>query len=142
MPSIIYTLKNNRLKIPLTAESVSAGFPSPAADYIEDRIDFNELLVKNPSATFLVKVSGESMIDSFIPPKALLVVDRSLTAANNTIVVAVVNGEFLVKKLQKANGKIFLLPANKNLNPIEITDTMDFQVWGVVSKIIIDPKDI
>ena len=83
-------------KIPFFNTSVPAGFPSPAADYIEDRIDLNELLIKTPSATFFVKVEGESMIEAFIRPKALLVVDRSLSANTGDIVVAVINGASLM----------------------------------------------
>src|SRR4051812_5693432 len=87
---------------------VAAGFPSPASDYMEERIDLNQLLIKNPSATFFVKVEGESMIDAFIPPKALLVVDRSVHALSGDIVVAVVSGEFTVKRFVKTAAGVFL----------------------------------
>jgi DNA polymerase V len=120
--------------------AVAAGFPSPAADYIEERIDLNQLLVKTPSATFFVKVEGESMIDAYIPPKALLVVDRSLDPLNGDIIVAVINGEFTVKRLLKTQAGLFLTPENKKYKPMRIEDNMDFMVWGVVTKIIIDPK--
>ena len=130
------------VKIPFFDTSVAAGFPSPAADYIEDRIDLNELLIKTPSATFFVKVAGESMIEAFIPPRALLVVDRSLNVTNGDIVVAVINGEFTVKRFVKTQGGTFLSPANTKYKPIRITEEMAFQVWGVVSRIIIDPKEM
>ena len=129
-------------KIPFFGTSVPAGFPSPAADYNEDRIDLNELLIKTPSATFFVKVEGESMIEAFIPPKALLLVDRSLNANTGDIVVAVINGEFTVKRFVKTQGVTFLSPANTKYKPIKITEDMSFQVWGVVSRIIIDPKEM
>jgi DNA polymerase V len=121
--------------------SVPAGFPSPAADYHEDGIDLNALLVKTPSATFFVKVEGDSMLEAFIPHKATLVVDRSLSPASGDIIVAVVNGEFTVKRLVKDHTGIFLSPANPKYKKIRITEEMGFQVWGVVSKIIIDPKE-
>ena len=121
---------------------IPAGFPSPAADYLEDRIDFNDLLIRTPSATFCVRVEGESMIDAFIPPKALLIVDRSLSASSGNIVVAVVNGEFTVKRLLQTQVGTFLTPANTRYKSIKITEEMNFQVWGVVSKIIIDPNDL
>ena len=119
---------------------IQAGFPSPAADYIEKRIDLNELLIKTPSATFFVKVEGESMLGAFIPPKALLIVDRSLTATSGDIIVAVLNGEFTVKRLLKTQAGLFLTPENKKYKSFKIEDGMDFQVSGVVTKIIIDPK--
>ncbi len=125
----------------LFCTSVPAGFPSPAADYIEDKIDLNELLIKTPSATFFVKVEGESMIEAFIPDKALLIVDRSLNATSGDIVLAVVNGEFTVKRLLQTHAGMFLKPENPKYKLIEINEEMNFQVWGVVSKIIIDPKD-
>ena len=125
---------------PFFDSSIPAGFPSPAADYIEERIDLNDLLVKTPSATFFVKVEGESMIGAYIPPKALLVVDRSLNAVSGDIIVAVITGEFTVKRLLKTQAGVFLAPENKKFKPLKIQDDMDFQVWGVVTKIIIDPK--
>lgn len=121
--------------------AIPAGFPSPAADYIEDSIDLNDLLIKTPSATFFVRVEGESMLDAFIPPKALLIIDRSITPSSGDIIVAVVNGEFTIKRLIKSSNQVYLAPANTKFNAIEITEEMSFVVWGVVSKIIIDPKD-
>jgi len=122
--------------------TIPAGFPSPASDYIEDTIDLNELLIKTPSATFFVRVEGESMINAFIPPKALLIVDRSIHPGSGDVIIAVVNGEFTVKRLRKSFDAIILEPANEKFPSITITEEMNFQVWGVVSKIIIDPKDV
>ena len=121
--------------------AVAAGFPSPAADYIEDSIDLNELLIKTPTATFFVRVEGESMINAFIPPKALLIIDRSITPSSGDIIVAVINGEFTIKRFIKTLNQVYLAPANIKFNSIEINEEMEFKVWGVVSKIIIDPKD-
>jgi DNA polymerase V len=121
--------------------SVPAGFPSPAADYHEDGIDLNTLLVKTPSATFFVKVEGDSMLEAHIPNKATLVVDRSLNPTSGDIIVAVVNGEFTVKRLVKDHTGTYLSPANPKYKKIRITEEMGYQVWGVVSSIIINPKE-
>lgn len=120
--------------------AVPAGFPSPAADYIEDSIDLNELLVKTPSATFFIRVEGESMLDAFIPPKALLIIDRSIIPSSGDIIVAVVNGEFTVKRFIKSSNHVYLAPANIKFNSMEITEEMSFVVWGVVSKILSTQK--
>jgi len=117
------------------------GFPSPAADYLEKRIDLNDVLIKHPLSTFLVECEGYSMIDAFIPPKAKLVIDRSLNPANGDIVLAVLNGEFTVKYLRKNDVKCWLVPANKKFRETEITEDMDFQIWGVVTSIIVNPND-
>jgi DNA polymerase V len=119
---------------------VPAGFPSPANDYLEEAINLNNYLVQHPVSTFLVKCSGLSMIDAFIPPVAHLLVDRSLNAENGNIVLAYVNGGFTVKYLQKNAHKCSLLPANKKYKPIEITEESGLIIWGVVTKIISDPN--
>jgi len=119
-------IKNEEFSLFCT--SIPAGFPSPAADYIEDRFDLNELLIKTPSATFLVKVEGDSMIGAFIPHKALLVVDRSLNTAKSDIVEAVLNGVFTVKRLLQTHTGMFLAPENPKYKPIKITQEMDFKV--------------
>ena len=115
---------------------IPAGFPSPALDYFEERIDLNKVLVPHPLATFVVECTGDSMINAFIPPLAKLVVDRSLTAQNNDIILAVVNGEFTVKFLKKNDHRCWLVPANRKYPELEITADMSFQVWGVVTHII------
>ncbi len=119
--------------LPFFVAKISAGFPSPAEDYIERKLDLNEYLIKNPSATFFVKVSGNSMINAGINDGDILVVDRSHDAADNRIVIAVVNGEFTVKRLLKKNSKMFLMPENENFKPIEINETMEASIWGVVT---------
>jgi DNA polymerase V len=118
-----------------------AGFPSPAGDYLEERIDLNAVLIKHPVSTFLIECEGNSMIDAFIPPRAKLVIDRSLHAKNGDIVLAVLNGEFTVKYLRRNDFKCWLVPANKKYKETEITDDMEFQVWGVVTSIIVNPND-
>lgn len=123
-------------KLPLFLESVSAGFPSPADDYMQAKLDLNELLVKNYSATFFVRVVGDSMKDVGIFTGDMLVVDRSLEAKDGNIVIAVIDGELTVKRLSRIKNKIYLLPENKDYEPIEITEQMQFEVWGVVSTVI------
>jgi DNA polymerase V len=120
---------------PFFIESVKAGFPSQADDYIEKQLDFNEYLVRHPSATFCVKVSGDSMINAGIFPGDILVVDRALNAVNNSIVIAVVNAEFTVKRIRFDHGKISLLPENPAYSPIHI-DNENFEIWGVVTYVI------
>lgn len=119
--------------IPLSEESVAAGFPSPAEGYIEKTLDLNEHLIHHPAATFFVRADGESMTGAGIFPGDLLVVDRSLNPVNGSVVIAVVDGDFTVKRLSLSNGKIRLLPENSNFEPITITEQHDFQVWGVVA---------
>src|SRR6188508_2447423 len=89
------------LAVPYIDLSVPAGFPSPAADYAEERINLNDFLIQHPEATFIVRCEGDSMINAFVSPKCYLVVDRSLTARNGDIVLAYVAGRFTVKYLQK-----------------------------------------
>lgn len=121
-----------KLKLPFYISRVNAGFPSPAEDYIEKFLDLNEHLIEKPAATFFVKVNGDSMKEIGIRSGDLLIIDRSKTARNNSIVLAVVNGEFTVKRLIKRNGKILLKPENPEFKSIEIVDGMDFEIWGVV----------
>lgn len=120
------------------AQCVPAGFPSPAADYAEEEINFNTLLMPHPSSTFVMRVQGHSMIEANIPDNALIVVDRSIKPANNMIVVAIVNGEITVKRFIKNSSGIRLMPANPKYKPLPIAEEMDFRIWGTVTKIIID----
>ena len=124
------------LPLPLVGNPVPAGFPSPADDYIEDRLDLNEHLVAHPSATFYVRVSGESMINAGIQNGDTLVVDRSLKADNQDIVIATLNGEFTVKRLVYRGNIPWLLPCNPAYHEIKITEDMDAIIWGVVTSVI------
>ncbi len=124
------TLKETLL--PLFSAKISAGFPSPAEDFIEQRLDLNKYLIKNPSSTFLVKVNGESMKNAGILNGDILIVDRSINPTDKTIILCVLNGEFTVKRISKRGEKLFLIPENDQFKPIEIVDGMDFRVWGVV----------
>ncbi len=121
---------------------VPAGFPSPANDYLQKRIDLNDELIKHPLSTFFIECEGTSMIDAFIPPKAKLLVDRSITPKTGGIILAVLNGEFTVKCLRMNGDKCWLTPANKKYKEIEITVDMNFIVWGVITSIIINPNDV
>lgn len=117
-------------------ESVSAGFPSPAADYMDTKLDLNELCVQNPSATFFIRVSGDSMQGAGIHDGDILIVDKSLDAKPRDVIVAVVDGEFLVKRLCRQGNMVFLAAENFHYPPILIEENTNFQVWGVVTKVI------
>src|SRR4051812_32774451 len=107
---------------------------------MEKDIDLGEYLIKHPQATFIGRAKGDSMKDAFIPDSALMVIDKSVKAESGKIVVAVVNGEFTVKRLVKTPRLWVLHPENALYKPIPITEDMEFQVWGVVTKVIIDVK--
>lgn len=123
------------LPLPLYIERVPCGFPSPAQDYVEQRIDLNALMVQHPSATYFVRVSGESMIEAGINDGDMLVVDSSLTAAHGDIVVAAVDGEFTVKRLQ-LYPCLQLMPMNTQFKPIAIRTEDVLEVFGVVTFVI------
>lgn len=124
------------IKLPLYSTRVPAGFPSPADDYIEAKLDLNEHLIKHPAATFFVRVEGNSMIGAGIHENDILIVDRSLKPTDGKVVIAVINGELTVKRLKLAQDKIFLIPENDFFTPIEINEEMDFTIWGVVTSVI------
>ncbi len=105
-------------------------------------IDLNKAFMPNPSSTFIVESFGISMINAFIPPKARLLVDRSITPKNGDIVIAVLNGVFTVKFLKKNKYKCWLVPANSKFKEIEITSQTDMEIWGVVTNIITDVNDV
>jgi DNA polymerase V len=125
-----------RLALPLFANRVPAGFPSPADDYVEDTLDLNQQLVRNPAATFFVRVQGNSMTGAGIFDGDTLVVDRAITPRSGNIVVAVVDGELTVKRLFQRQGKTRLLPENPEFAPIEFTDGQELVIWGVVTNVI------
>ncbi len=115
---------------------VSAGFPSPAADYEEGKLDLNKHLVKNPAATFFVRVTGDSMTGAGIHDGDLLIVDRSKEPASGNVVIAVIDGELTVKRMRIKSGKYSLEPENENYPVQKITENMEFEVWGVVTNVI------
>jgi DNA polymerase V len=123
--------------LPLFSCSVPAGFPSPASDHLEDELfDLNRLLLRHPDATYLVRVSGESMAGAEIHAGDLLAVDKQLEADHNHIVVAVVEGECTVKQLVCKGGAWWLMPANPAYQPYEIRDTNEVSIWGVVTHVL------
>ncbi|HSW75568.1 MAG TPA: translesion error-prone DNA polymerase V autoproteolytic subunit [Candidatus Saccharimonadales bacterium] len=124
-----------KLQLPFSEDKISAGFPSSAENFTEKSLDLNELLIHHPTSTFYVKVIGDSM-SSKIATGDILIVDRSLQATNNKIVIARVNDEFLVKRIKFEGKKIFLIPDNSMYKVIEITEEMDFEIWGVVTCVI------
>jgi DNA polymerase V len=134
--SVMKFVKNNGFQLPLYGSKVPAGHPSPADDYIEKQLDLNEHLIKHPSATFFVRVSGNSMIGAGIHENDILVVDRSITPVSGKIVVAALDGQLTVKRLIKTNEKLFLIPENEAFDPIEIKEGNEVYIWGVVTNVI------
>ena len=128
--------KNTNLDALLINAGISAGFPSPAGDFKQERISLDQELIKNKEATFCVKVEGTSMTKAGINSGDIMLVDRSLDPKNRSIVLAVVDNEFTVKRVNVSEEGLFLMPENADFNPIKITSEMNFQVWGVVTYII------
>ena len=124
--------------VPYLLSRISAGFPSPAEDYLDVDLNLHRYLVKNPASTFFIVAKGHSMEKAGIGNDDLLVVDKSLKAKNNDIVIAVVNGEFTVKRYIDLNGKICLRAETEisNYPDIEISDSIDFEIWGIVTHTI------
>ena len=122
-----------RLAVPWDAVRVSAGFPSPAADYEDQRLDINEYLVRNPVSSFFFSVEGDSMQGAEIFDGDILVVDKSVRPRHGHIVIAFVDGQRLVKRLYKLHGRVALLAENPGYPPLEIGDGMELLVWGVVT---------
>ena len=120
------------VELPYYDTKVQAGFPSPAEDHLEQRLDLNTLVIDNPSATFFVRVAGESMRGIGITDGDILVVDRSIESWGNRVVVAVIDSEFTIKRFTKHNATVVLEAENPDYPPITITEEMDFSVWGVV----------
>ena len=119
-------------KIPLLVDSVSAGFPSPADDYTEENIDLNEHLISNPFSTFFLRVKGDSMINAGIKDKDLIIVDKSLTARPGNIIIAMIDGEFTIKRLSIKNNELYLKAENHNYPDFRFKNHIDVQIWGVV----------
>ena len=128
--------KISKKTYPLYQSPVSAGFPSPADDYIEQDINLHDYLIKNPPATFLVRAEGDSMIGAGIFSGDILVVDRSLNAQERNIVIAVVDGDLTVKRIQFTKKGVTLLPENSDYSPIFIEKEAELSIWGVVTNVI------
>lgn len=134
--TILRPLRTTRYALPFYMVSVAAGLPSPGEDYIEGKIDLNRHLIKNPAATFLVKVTGDSMIEAGIHSGDVLVVDRSLEPRDQKIVIAVLNGELTVKRIHYKQNRVYLLPENPDYPVLIVEEGMELQVWGVVTNVI------
>ncbi len=115
---------------------VNAGFPSPADDYLDVKIDLNQELVQNPEATFYARVRGNSMIEAGLNDGDVLVIDRSLEAGNNSIAVCFLDGEFTVKRIKIEKDFCWLVPENKEFSPIKVTSENNFMIWGIVAYVI------
>lgn len=122
-----------RSYVPLVASLAAAGFPSPADDYLDRPLDFNELLIESPSATFAVRISGESMTGAGLFPGDIAVVNRARKVANSNVVLALVDGEFTLKRYKSRAGKIKLLAENPKFSDIIILDETILEIWGVVT---------
>ena len=122
--------------VPLFGSKIPAGFPSPADDHLEATIDLNRQFVRHPAATFFVRVKGFSMIKAGIHDGDMLIVDRSLEAQSGSIVIAVVNGDLTLKRLLIEGTEVWLMPENPEFQPLQMTDSMELHVWGVVAHVI------
>ncbi|WP_295939933.1 translesion error-prone DNA polymerase V autoproteolytic subunit [uncultured Alistipes sp.] len=127
---------SSEMGLPVATSGVSAGFPSPADDFLEPPLDLNRALIRNPAATFFARVAGDSMKDDGIDDGDLLVVDKSLEPCDDCVAVCFLDGEFTLKRVRIGKDKIVLRPANKRYKPIEISRDRDFSVWGVVTYVI------
>ena len=128
------------LELPLAGSPVSAGFPSPAEDYIEMALDLNKELIKHPEATFYARVKGHSVIDAGIEDGDLLVIDKALDQKDGDIAVCFIDGEFTLKRLAVNEDGVYLMPANAEFKPIRITEENDFLVWGMLAYIVHKPR--
>jgi len=133
---VLRFVREKEYALPLYATGVSAGFPSPADDYVESALDLNEHLVREPAATFFVRAQGESMIGAGIHDGDLLVVDRSAEATNGKVVIASINDELTVKRYVRRDGKEWLVPENPAYKSLILHEEDDIRMWGVVTNVI------
>jgi DNA polymerase V len=126
------------LRLPYIESGISAGFPSPALDFVDVSIDLNKYLIKHPSATFYGRVKGVSLKNAGIDNGDLLIIDRSLRPTNGKIAVCYIDGEFTAKRIQISKSVIWLIPENENYQPIRVTEDNDFLIWGIVTHVIKD----
>lgn len=124
---------DTELVLPIADGGIKAGFPSPAQDFMDLSIDLNKELVKHPSSTFYGRVKGDSMIDAGIYDGDILIIDKSLYPKDGDMAVCFIDGEFTIKYIQIEEKVIWLIPANKNYQPIKVTEENDFLIWGIVT---------
>jgi DNA polymerase V len=134
--AVLKYVKSKGYKLPLYTCAVQAGFPSPAEDYVEGRLDLNDLLIQHPAATFFVKVAGNSMINAGIYPGDTLIVDRSLPVKTGKIVIAVIDGQLTVKRFVKTRTSVQLVPENDDFLPITVGEDSELTIWGVVTTVL------
>jgi DNA polymerase V len=133
---IYSALTETELKLPYVDEGISAGFPSPALDFVDLTIDLNKHLIKHPSATFYGRVKGHSLKDAGIDENDLLIIDKSLAPAHGKIAVCFIDGEFTAKRINITKDELWLMPENENYQPIKIDENNNFMVWGIVTHVI------
>ena len=126
----------SELRLNYVGNQISAGFPSPAEDYLENMLDLNRTLIKNPSSTFFGRVKGLSMKDAGVDHGDLLVIDKSLDYYKGALAVCFLDGEFTLKKVHCDQGRVWLIPANPDFQPIPVSAEADFMIWGIVTYII------
>ncbi len=126
------------LALPFVENGISAGFPSPALDFVDISIDLNKHLIKHPSATFYGRVKGMSLKNAGIDNGDLLIIDRSLEPTNGKIAVCYIDGEFTAKRIKIDKKEIWLMPENDDYQPIKVCEGNDFLIWGVVTHVIKD----
>jgi DNA polymerase V len=133
-----------REKSPLYLSPAQAGFPTPADDYPDRKLDLHEYLVRNSAATFFLRAAGDSMTRAGIRDGDLLVADRSLRPVNGSVVVVAVGGELTIKHFVRRSGRVLLVPANKAYPEFDVTDREDVLIWGVVTYAVhkLDPSDL
>lgn len=124
------------ISLPLYLDHISAGFPSPADDYIEAELDLNRYMIRNPPDTFMVRVTNDALSGAGILDGDVLIVDRSIGPRHGMIVVAIVNGEMCVRRLNRKSGNWVLDPDNKDFQPLRIRPGQDLEIWGVVTGMV------
>ena len=130
------SISQGRVGLPLYLTPVEAGFPSPAEDYLDRKLDLHQHLVRNEAATFFLRAHGESMIGAGIHDGDLLIVDRSVDAGHRKVVIAALDGELTVKRLLRREGRVYLAPENPQFEPIDITESEFVHIWGVVTYVV------
>jgi DNA polymerase V len=127
---------NVTLRVPMMAWSAAAGFPSPAEDYVDRPLDFNELLIEHPAATFAIRIEGDSMTGAGIFPGDIALVDRARNPVTGSIVLALLDGAFTVKRYRKRSGAVWLQAENPAYPDLRLSDDNAFEVWGVITRSI------
>jgi len=133
---IYSAITDSELLLPFAEQGISAGFPSPADDFLDISIDLNKELIKNPSATFYGRVKGDSMKNAGLEEGDLLIIDKSLEPADNKIAVCFIDGEFTVKRIKIEATLIWLVAENEAYQPIKVTSDNEFVIWGIVTTVI------